>query len=55
MKYHLDLFTPETWAAFREAGATVTGFRDRYRRLANERVELAPIHRKDEGGGGLSG
>jgi len=43
MKYHLDLFTPETWAVFREAGATVTGFRDRYRRLADERVEIGDI------------
>jgi hypothetical protein len=43
MKYHLDVFTPETWAAFREAGATVTGFRDRYRRLADERVEIGDI------------
>ena len=38
MNYFLDLFTPETWRAFRDAGATVTGFRERQRRLARERV-----------------
>ena len=38
MKYHLDLFTPETWQVFRNAGAAVTGFNERYRRLAEERV-----------------
>ena len=38
MSYFLDLFTPETWLAFRDAGATVTGFRERQRRLARERV-----------------
>lgn len=43
MKYHLDLFTPETWAAFREAGANVTGFRERHRRLAEERVSIGDI------------
>ena len=43
MKYHLDLFTPETWEAFREIGATVTGFRDRHRRLAEERVSRGDI------------
>ena len=43
MKYHLDLFTPETWTAFREAGATVTGFRERHRRLAEERVSRGDI------------
>ena len=39
MKYHLDLFTPETWEAFRVAGATVTGFRERQQRMAQERVK----------------
>ena len=39
MKYHLDLFTPETWQAFTDAGATCTGFRVRQRRLAQERVK----------------
>ena len=38
MAYFLDLFTPETWLAFREAGAAVTGFRERHMRLARERV-----------------
>ncbi|MCY4414715.1 MAG: hypothetical protein OXE87_00150 [Chloroflexi bacterium] len=39
MKYHLDLFTPETWEAFTGVGATCTGFRVRHRRLAHERVK----------------
>ena len=43
VKYHLDLFTPETWEAFREAGATVTGFRERHRRLAEGRVSRGDI------------
>jgi hypothetical protein len=29
MKYYLDLFTPETWQAFRDHGATVSGFREK--------------------------
>ncbi len=43
MRYFLDLCTPETWLAFREAGATVTGFRERHRRLASERVSQGDI------------
>ena len=43
MKYHLDLFTPETWEAFRKIGATVTGFRERHQRLAEERVSKGDI------------
>ncbi len=35
MAYFLDLFTPETWRAFRASGATVTGFRERHWRQAN--------------------
>ena len=38
MAYFLDLFTPETWLAFRETGATVTGFRERHGRLAGDRI-----------------
>ena len=38
MNYLLDIFSPETWQKFKEAGSTVTGIRDRYRRLARERV-----------------
>lgn len=34
MAYFLDLFTPETWHAFRESGGTVTGFRERHWRQA---------------------
>ncbi len=36
MAYFLDLFTPETWKACLEGGATLTGFRDRHRRLAEQ-------------------
>ena len=43
MAYFLDLFTPETWRAFRETGASVTGFRERHRRLAGERVSQGDI------------
>ena len=43
MSYYLDLFTPETWQAFRERGATDTGFRERNRRLAGERVKKGDI------------
>ena len=43
MAYLLDLFTPETWRAFREAGAGVTGFRRRNRRLAGERVKPGDV------------
>ena len=43
MRYFLDLFTPETWLAFHETGATVTGFRERHLRLASERVSQGDI------------
>ena len=43
MAYFLDLFTPETWQAFRETGATVTGFRERHLRSARERVNEGDI------------
>ena len=43
MAYFLDLFTPETWLAFRENGADVTGFRERHKRLAGERVNPGDI------------
>jgi hypothetical protein len=36
--YFTDLFTPETWEAFRKHGATVSGFRDRQRKTA-ERIK----------------
>jgi len=40
MAYFLNLFTPETWAAFQKHGAGVSGFRYRQRRMASE--ELSP-------------
>ena len=43
MAYFLDLFTPETWGAFCNRGATITGFRQRHRRLAIERVSQGDI------------
>lgn len=43
MAYFLDLFTPETWLAFRETGATITGFRERHRRLAGERITQGDV------------
>ena len=43
MAYFLDLFTPETWLAFREIGANVTGFRERHWHLASERVRQGDI------------
>ena len=43
MAYFLDLFTPETWLAFRKIGLTVTGFRERHRHQASERVSKGDI------------
>ena len=43
MTYFLEIFAPETWRAFREMGGTVTGFRERQRRLAFERVRPGDI------------
>lgn len=43
MAYFLDLFTPETWRAFRESGGTVTGFRERHWRLARERISKGDV------------
>jgi hypothetical protein len=34
VSFYTDLFTPETWKAFREHGAEVTGFRERQRQSA---------------------
>lgn len=43
MAFILDLFTPETWQAFRENGSTVTGFRERHGKLARERVSRGDV------------
>jgi hypothetical protein len=40
--YYLDLFTPETWEAFRQSGAKISGFRERQRTTA-ERVKAGDI------------
>jgi len=42
MRYYLDLFTPETWAAFRKHGGTISGFREKQRQSA-ERIEPGDI------------
>jgi hypothetical protein len=36
MRYWLDLFTGTTWQEFRDAGATVSGFSERRRKLASQ-------------------
>lgn len=43
MKYHLDLATRETWEAFIEKGATDTGFEEKYRSVAEERISKGDI------------
>jgi hypothetical protein len=42
MDYFLNLFTPETWAAFRSHGSDISGFQARQRRTA-ERIEPGTI------------
>jgi hypothetical protein len=39
MAYFLNLFTPETWLAFRKHGATVSGFRERQLRIARDKIK----------------
>jgi hypothetical protein len=36
MRFFLNLFTPETWAASQAHGSTVSGFRERQRRTAEQ-------------------
>lgn len=43
MPYFLNLFTPETWSAFRRHGANISGFRYRQRRLAQNRIKEGDI------------
>lgn len=43
MSYVLDLFTPETWKAFRAHGADVTGFRPSHRARAQNLVKPGDI------------
>jgi hypothetical protein len=42
MNYYLDLFTPETWEAFRSHGSKVSGFREKQRKTA-DRVRKGDI------------
>jgi hypothetical protein len=39
MTFYLDLFTPETWAAFKSRGALISGFREKQRKSA-ERIKV---------------
>ena len=39
MAYFLNLFTPETWSAFQEHGASVSGFRKSQRKRAHESIK----------------
>jgi hypothetical protein len=43
MAYFLDLFTPETWLAFRKHGATVSGFRERQLGVARDKVKPGDV------------
>jgi hypothetical protein len=43
MAYLLNLFTPETWSAFREHGADTSGFRKRHQRVAREQVKPGDV------------
>jgi len=43
MSYFLNLFTPETWAAFQVHGSNVSGFRWRQRRMAQEEIKVGDI------------
>ena len=43
MAYFLNLFTPETWSAFQEHGAGVSGFRKSQRRTARENIKPGDI------------
>lgn len=43
MAFFLNLFNPETWAAFQDHGATISGFRHRQRNIARERIKPGDI------------
>ena len=43
MTYFLNLFTAQTWSAFRQHGARISGFKHRQRRVANEEVSVGDI------------
>ena len=43
MNYWLDLFTPFTWTRFRNHGADISGFRQRQRKAAFERVKKGDL------------
>ncbi len=43
MAYFLNLFTPETWSAFQDHGASVSGFRKSQRRRAHEHIKPGDI------------
>ena len=43
MAYFIDLFTPETWQAFRKSGATITGFRKTSLRRATNSISRGDL------------
>jgi hypothetical protein len=43
MNYYLNLFTPETWSAFRDNDAHLSGFKLRQSRIARERIRSGGI------------
>jgi hypothetical protein len=43
MAYFLNLFTPETWSAFRKHECETSGFRERQRKIAQERLQPGDI------------
>jgi len=43
MRYFLDLFTTQTWDAFRKHGAMVSGFRERQLAVARDRIKPGDI------------
>ncbi len=43
MAYFLNLFSPETWRAFRDTGASMTGFRLRHLGFAEQNVQIGDI------------
>jgi hypothetical protein len=43
MAYFLNLFTPDTWSAFRDHGGDTSGFRKRQQRMAREQVRPSDV------------
>ena len=43
MTYFLNLFSAQTWSAFQQHGANISGFRNRQRRVAYEEVSVGDV------------